>query len=1372
MSKALPWSIKGVDFDAREAAKEAARRSGMSLGDWLNNVIADRAAEMGVDEDEFDVDDRMDAVALRLQRLRDRQDERPRRGARPARRAPEEDDRDAWEAPAYEGPAQLRRRIRDRLPAREAYYDAPRQWSRGHDPEALLDRAVEAFDQRASEAQARTQRALAGVTRKLAEIEGQVARRAEPDPRRDARPRMDETDRNDPIARLEGKVAAILDTLNRPSPPPLRVVPPPVPPPAAPRAAATARPVDDAIAEIARRQRDLDGAAPPRRSLRDQLLSRAGAPDRAIERSVEALQTEIAGLAARLDDMRLSAREAPSQTDIVGLAARIDDVRRTTQQAPSQEDIAGLAARIDDVRRTTQQAPSQNDIAALTARIEEMRRDTQKVLSQTDMSGLAARFEEIRREASKSPSQDDLERLRREVSDLARGLGDLDPRRSMSALEAAMQDLARRVETLRDGGDRGQLLAPIEAIASDLRLALSQIDPRSHLSALEEGVRAMARKLESLRAPSLDSAAFDRLERQTGEIRALLADVTTRPQPVEKLERQIAALADRLDKAALGGGAGRADVEAAVADIRAVISNARPDDAFRKVDSRLEQLSAKLDEVLRKPAAPAPAASAAPGAVARVDTSNLERMLRSMSDKIDAVRAPENPAALERVMQNFTQRIEDTLRQPRVDATPDTAGLEQTVRALADRIETLRPQQADAKALEAVMRALADKIEAVQAPQVEGQALEALERQVAALASRIEKAGPPDGALAALERSMGDIFVHLEEMRNVTVDAAEAAARSAVSHALERAPAAAPAADLTRELSELRNRYDTADRRAQSTLTAVHDTLEKVVGRMAMLEEEVAQSARQQAIAPAPPAARMPAAEPRSAAPQAPAVAPSQPATRPSAPAQAAAQAPLHDDDFLIDPVGRPEPKISAPRPDAPRAAPASEPAEADDGKSAQANFIAAARRAAQAAVRESQLAEVAKTPGGAHRSVGPKTGVAAVASAGAGAAGKLAQLRTAFEARRKPVVLGLSALVTLAIAYQLLGPAEPPPPAAPRAPQAAPKAPPPRVEPAPQSMAPQGMAPQGMSAQGMSAQEMAPQAMSPQGQPPQGVAPQGAPPQAAAPAPAQLPAAAPAAPPGKGARVDSPDMAPVGALAPAGGLTMSPTAGLTAIRDAAGAGAANAQYELASRFADGRGVNRDMKAAAQWFEKAAAQGLAPAQYRLGSLYEKGLGVSRDAVQARIWYMRAAERGNARAMHNLAVLTAEGVDGKPDYNAAAQWFRRGAELGVRDSQFNLAILYARGLGVQQSLVHSYAWFDAAAAQGDADAGKKRDEVAGRLGNADLAAARAMAAAYKPRQPDAAGNDVPVPVDGWEALQKAPTTTPGGPTRRPAKVSSL
>ena len=78
-------------------------------------------------------------------------------------------------------------------------------------------------------------------------------------------------------------------------------------------------------------------------------------------------------------------------------------------------------------------------------------------------------------------------------------------------------------------------------------------------------------------------------------------------------------------------------------------------------------------------------------------------------------------------------------------------------------------------------------------------------------------------------------------------------------------------------------------------------------------------------------------------------------------------------------------------------------------------------------------------------------------------------------------------------------------------------------------------------------------------------------------------------------------------------------------------------------------------------------------------------------------------------MHNLAVLLADG-DGKPDYESAATWFRKAAQYGVHDSQFNLAILLARGMGVQQSLVQSYQWFAIAAAQGDADAAAKRDEV--------------------------------------------------------------
>ncbi len=37
-----PWNLRGLRPETVEAAREAARRSGMSVGEWLNNVIRQR----------------------------------------------------------------------------------------------------------------------------------------------------------------------------------------------------------------------------------------------------------------------------------------------------------------------------------------------------------------------------------------------------------------------------------------------------------------------------------------------------------------------------------------------------------------------------------------------------------------------------------------------------------------------------------------------------------------------------------------------------------------------------------------------------------------------------------------------------------------------------------------------------------------------------------------------------------------------------------------------------------------------------------------------------------------------------------------------------------------------------------------------------------------------------------------------------------------------------------------------------------------------------------------------------------------------------------------------------------------------------------
>jgi hypothetical protein len=49
MTSSVPWQIRGVSLHTREVAREAARRSGISVGEWLDRAILDSALQDGVD---------------------------------------------------------------------------------------------------------------------------------------------------------------------------------------------------------------------------------------------------------------------------------------------------------------------------------------------------------------------------------------------------------------------------------------------------------------------------------------------------------------------------------------------------------------------------------------------------------------------------------------------------------------------------------------------------------------------------------------------------------------------------------------------------------------------------------------------------------------------------------------------------------------------------------------------------------------------------------------------------------------------------------------------------------------------------------------------------------------------------------------------------------------------------------------------------------------------------------------------------------------------------------------------------------------------------------------------------------------------------
>ena len=1284
MNGAAAWNLRGLARETRAFAEEAARRAGMSLGDWLDEAVADKAAEQGVEPGDLQPDDRLDAIGERISLL-SRRDDRSGEDLRPPARGEPRGRRDDPGASQDE--------------ARRA--------------DESLDAAIARLESRAERREARAMRELDSVARWI---------------------ERSQADRGEQRAALQAVVEK-LDAIDQ------RATCESSRPAAAParresRLDETERPridVQEAVSQIARRRSELDARATP--------------PD------LEASKRGSRNFGA---DPASSSRPGPA-------APQAEQAPRPSSSPPVE---AGAAA--------PAHGPSLTDAL------------------RGEMLALSLRLDQMRRQQSEQSARPplDVQGLRAEIAAMSRSLADLAPRNAVVALEGAMRDLSERVASMRDTGARETLVAPVEALVDQVLDALRAHDPHAAVQGLEREIRAIDAKVDAIAQGVVNPAAFERIRSQTEEVRNLLAAAAMRPVPVERLEKQIADLADRVERLA-SSPAPQAESErvvALLADARAQIERSTPAAALSAIERRLEQLAQRMDQALQRPR-PAPGVES--GAVedlarridavraaierqngARPDAAKLEAALRDISQKLDRPTvAAANPDALAAMFQDLAARIDR-----RVSPTIDIKPIEQALRSLGDRpveIDTtpienmvrdlgarfvaptapdLRPLESllrdinqkldrgatsasppdeiaamirdlgahidqrvgppiDIHPLEEALRALNDRLELGAASQLDPKFVEqaadlfaerlgrregasvdadALASQISAIHDRLDALQPDAASKAALDQHViADLIAELDATRKTLQSLPELAARDND--------------DVADGLADLRAEQASADKRTQARLANLQDTLERLVNRLGRVDEgagaqPLGAANAAQKVAPAG------AGEASNATDEALRDIPDRAAARdgPGEPAwsgkpgQAGQASPLRSldgSDFLL------EPGASLVR------ARASESAEFATPKSAINAHIAAARRAAQAALAESAAKE------------GKPRQAAESADAGERARGSAGgRAKAFFAARRRPILLGaalLAAIATFAV-VELRGARHAP-------------------------------------MQKSELQAPAQRTASPD-----------------IPRLAALSGAAAIDPHPIGSIAAPPTPAKSAKSAPAG-LAASIPAGLPpALREAAAAGDAAAELELALRLIDGRGVAKDPSAAAQWFEQAAVQDLPLAQYRLAALYEKGLGVARDSALAMSWYTKAATAGNARAMHNLAVMNAEGAaGGKPDYSEAAQWFRKAGQLGIRDSQFNLGVLYARGMGVPQDLVQSWLWFSLAAQQGDADAAKKRDEVAAKMDAGAAATAARALAEFKTSTPSPAANEAPAPAGGWEAKIGAPQASP-----TPAGASAL
>jgi TPR repeat protein len=134
-------------------------------------------------------------------------------------------------------------------------------------------------------------------------------------------------------------------------------------------------------------------------------------------------------------------------------------------------------------------------------------------------------------------------------------------------------------------------------------------------------------------------------------------------------------------------------------------------------------------------------------------------------------------------------------------------------------------------------------------------------------------------------------------------------------------------------------------------------------------------------------------------------------------------------------------------------------------------------------------------------------------------------------------------------------------------------------------------------------------------------------------------------------------------------------------------------EIELGNAYLAGRGVARDEKQAAYWYEKAANSGDPVAQQQVGHFYEIGLGVKRDPIRAAQWFERAVAGGLVSAKVNLGVAFFWGLGVRDDPVFAAQLFREAAQKGSGLGACYLGDLYYFGLGVTKSESDALHWFE-------------------------------------------------------------------------------
>ncbi|MBY5462874.1 hemagglutinin [Rhizobium leguminosarum bv. viciae] len=1123
----------------------------------------------------------------------------------------------------------------------------------------------------------------------------------------------------------------------------------------APRPAkAPPEPRPDPLAEIRQRQRTLEAGRerPYAREQAPQLREptpRAAAPVPApVFRAGDDTMTEIAQALVNLrQDLKRDISEGVTR-EMNALRAELREIKTNAGDGHFADDMRADMGRLAQSITQLTGRSAAPEATGLREDFEELRSLMDGLAREDSLRHMENRWDGFENRLAALDTeglQEELVSLAYRLDDIKRHIGGMGESPAVRALEDKLISIATAMEHF------GNMIQPHDRVMSEQFAAMDM-----RLDEISRAIAASGRTAAT-NDPGLMQRLESRLSALADQIDLMSHDAANRVNPADELAMRLEALTGRVEELTKAEATSRLDERLEHLSYlleRTQETAPQPDltgplsDISRKIDAlengavndvlaqRLDHLARRIDEMAHQQQAPAPAAVADDGAFRRLE-GRLSDIAARLEESTSA--APTDPRALKN-LEDQIANLSALMSAPRESAVIPPE-LDQRMGAIEDYMAT-----SDEYIIEAARQAAEAVVEAYSRhggpqgvmPAADMSALTALAEDLRHL---------EDISRDSEERThktftaLHETLVHIADRLDGMEDRGRPVAQMPVADVdfevdpyalmvaeaeMARTPAAAPTAKAS---PVIRTAEVAAEPAAPAQATAMSGT-SAIAIEAATRTTEAATAARAQVPAKASLLASLgkrllPGKKAESRASERPMIDPA-PSIDPTdvVPTDAANE--------LLEPgSGAPDVKKILERVRASQSAARGKPA----GETDRADYIAAARRAAQAAAMEvdanpKQPAVKAEKKG-------------ATADKGGKASDKTGKT-SAFSRYRRPILLAVGAVLLAIMAFPLArtltsGERAPQPPAEVSALTGAaenPAAALPEATPAQPDAAALGTTTPATEAVPPAAEQAQPEATPPAGSD-----------HLTDMTPLDGEGAATLAPPGpSGAAQETSGFVP--APAPQAAITVPDTVQPKSLADAASGGDALALFEIGARYSDGRnGMTVDQKQAANWYQLAADKGFAPAQYRLGSMYEKGNGVERDIAKAKGFYEQAANQGNASAMHNLAVLYASGALGQQDYATAASWFTKAANLGITDSQFNLAILCARGNGVPADLEESYKWFAIAAKAGDKDAAQKRDEVAKAMKPDQLERARGKADLWKPEPVDHRTNAIDIP-DEW------------------------